>query len=223
MNIQRQLFRPPDLLLDPAGDVLRWLRAQEPVEAVGALRNSLVSMAHNSRSWHGLAILPVMVCLVCFVVAQMVVMSSLAALALLGFAVTTRREKVTLQQRRAWLCQQLILQLEQGGRQIPLGDWISSVAALGSDRRHGYETLAHRLGTATTEELRQLNPEQRGWLRTRLKDEWPGEELQVALLLALGTAGDIFTKPYARRLVTNPNESETVREAAEECLRSLEN
>ncbi|WP_309710422.1 hypothetical protein [Armatimonas sp.] len=104
---------------------------------------------------------------------------------------------------------------------ISLGTWIAGVDSLGRERRRAYDSFARRLATATSEELLALSLDERAALRELLK-EWPGEALLVALLLALGTAGDIFAKPYARRLVTNPNESETVREAAEECLRSLE-
>ncbi|MCX6365867.1 MAG: hypothetical protein NTX57_04075 [Armatimonadetes bacterium] len=214
---QQQLYRPPDLLKDTEADIARWLAQQEPETAVESLHRAL-EMPHRAR-WQALAILPIAILLICVLVAEMRVMSVITGLAFFFFLLSLGRD---YSQRPRWLRQQLFVQLEHGGRTISLGTWIASVESLGRERRRAYDSLARRLATATSEELETLTQDERRWLRARLKDEWPGEALQIALLLALGTAGDIFVKPYARRLVTNPDESETVREAAEECLRCLE-
>ena len=87
-------------------------------------------------------------------------------------------------QRPRWLRQQLLAQLERGGRTVSLRSWIIGVEALAGDRRRSYESLAKRLATATSPELQALTLDERAWLRERLK-EWPGEALQIALLLAL--------------------------------------
>jgi hypothetical protein len=213
---QQQLFRPPDLLKDTEADITRWLAAQEPETAVESLHLALETPRRTRWQW--LAILPIAILFVCVLVAEMRVMSMITGLALFSFLFSLGRDYT---QRTWWLRQQLLAHLERGGRSISLKSWIIGVEVLAVDRRRSYESLAKRLATATSTELQALNQEERSWLRGRLK-EWPGEALQIALLLALGTAGDIFVKPYARRLVTNPDESETVREAAEECLRCLE-
>ena len=214
---QQQLFRPPDLLKDSEADIARWLAAQEPETAVESLYRALETPPRSR--WQVLAILPIAILFVCVLVAQMRVMSVITGVALFFFILSLSRDYT---QRPRWLRQQLLAQLERGGRTVSLRSWIIGVEALAGDRRRSYESLAKRLATATSPELQALTLDERAWLRERLK-EWPGEALQIALLLALGTAGDIFVKPYARRLVTNPEESETVREAAEECLRGLEN
>ena len=216
--MSQQRFRPPDLFHDETMDVARWLANQEPEVAVLALAQALIKVR---PSWTGGLILLFFVCFAVFSMARMSLMSAIAGIFVLAFLKVTTEETKVQHRRRHWLRQQLITHLERGGRSIPLAAWIEAIQALGSDRRKAYDAFARRLATATMEELQALTQEERAWLREPLK-EWPGEALQTAHLLALGTAGDIFAKPYARRLVRNPDESETVREAAEECLRSLE-
>jgi hypothetical protein len=225
---QRQLYRRPDLLKDPEADVARWLADQDQNEAILAIAQAAKPLfGAEGKINPRLSSLVISYAVLLFLSVLMANSFLLPVLLLiltfaLCFAIASIPYAKMQDRRRKWLRDQLIVLLERSGRAVPLTVWISSMAVLAEERRRVYDALARRLATATTQEIDALTQEERGWLRRRLKDEWPGEALQVALLLALGTAGDIFTKPYARRLVTNPNESETVREAAEECLRALE-
>ena len=227
MNRQQQPYRPPDFLEDSEADVARWLAAQEPADVVALLAPIAKPISATdvqlSQTFSRLIILWTFLFFAGFLVNFVFLILSLLVVLPVGivfYLVCTCQKKLS-NPRRKWLRQQLVAQLERGGRTVSLSAWITGVGALHEERRRSYDALARRLATATSTELEALSQEERAWLREQLK-EWPGEALQIALLLALGTAGDIFAKPYARRLVINPNESETVREAAEECLRSLE-
>jgi hypothetical protein len=223
---QQQLYRPPDLLKDTEADVARWLAAQEPEEAIGYLarvtKRLPITAEQLSQKFSRLIVLWTVVFSAGFLVDLRVLIISLVVLPIgIVFYLVSTRQRTLTNQRYKWLRQQLTAQLERGGRTVSLSAWITGVGALHEERRRSYDALAHRLATATSDELNVLTQDERAALRELLK-EWPGEALQIALLLALGTAGDIFVKPYARRLVTNPDESETVREAAEECLCALD-
>ena len=144
--MSQQRFRPSDLFKDTEGDIVRWLSASDPETATRHLNHTIVQV---QPSWYGLVALPIAVCLACFLVAGLVVMSVVAGLALVFFLLSFNGEEYTRHQRRRWLRQQLILHLERGGRAIPLAVWIDGVQALGSERRKVYELLARRLATAT--------------------------------------------------------------------------